>query len=75
MFLFKNLIEQGSVMRINETPISVQDLRVVCDNMLSGLGKELRRCGIDAVILDNDKDHSEVARVLKNFKINHFKCL
>lgn len=31
--------------------------------MLTGLGKELRRCGIDAVILENGQDHTEVARV------------
>lgn len=74
MSSLKNQTEQATVMRINETPISVQDLRVVCDNMLSGLGKELRRCGIDTVILDNDKDHCEVARVLKIF-LNHYKCL
>ena len=49
--------------RINETPISAQDLRVVCDDMLMGLGKELRRCGIDTVILENGRDHTDVARV------------
>jgi hypothetical protein len=32
--------------------------------MLGGLGKELRRCGVDTVILDNEKDHTEVAKVL-----------
>ena len=50
-------------LRIHELPISAQELRVVCDNMLTGLGKELRRCGIDTVILENDQDHVEVARV------------
>lgn len=50
-------------MRINPNPISVKQLRVVCDDMLTGLGKELRRCGIDAVILENGQDHTEVARV------------
>jgi hypothetical protein len=48
---------------INKTPIKPCELRVVVDNMLHGLGKELRRCGVDAVIIDNDAEHSEVARV------------
>ena len=52
---------------INESPIEVKDLRIVCDNMLGGLGRELRRLGIDTVILDNDSDHSEVAKVEKYF--------
>ncbi len=38
--------------------------------MLAGLGKELRRCGVDTVILDNDKDHVEVAKVIRNFFLN-----
>lgn len=31
--------------------------------MLGGLGKELRRCGVDTVILENDREHTDVARV------------
>ena len=34
---------------LNASPIRVQDLKIVCDNMLGGLGKELRRCGVDTV--------------------------
>jgi hypothetical protein len=55
--------EKDSNYIINETQIKPHELRLVCDNMLAGLGKELRRCGVDTVILDNDKDHTEVARV------------
>jgi uncharacterized protein with PIN domain len=44
-------------------PIKVNELRLVCDNMLAGLGKELRRCGVDTIILENGKDHTEVAKV------------
>jgi uncharacterized protein with PIN domain len=44
-------------------PIRPRELKIVCDNMLAGLGKELRRCGVDTVILDNDRDHIEVAKV------------
>jgi uncharacterized protein with PIN domain len=49
--------------KVNERPIRPQDLRVVCDNMLGGLGKELRRCGVDTIILQNERDHTEVARI------------
>jgi uncharacterized protein with PIN domain len=50
---------------INETPIGVKDLSIVCDNMLGGLGRELRRLGIDTVILENEAEHAEVAKVNK----------
>lgn len=52
--------------KLNEKPISVTDLRIVCDNMLGGLGKELRRCGVDTVILENDRKHTDVARIARN---------
>lgn len=29
------------------------DLKVIVDNMLQGLGKHLRRCGVDTVIMEN----------------------
>lgn len=61
--------------RINEIPISPQQLRLVCDNMLTGLGKELRRCGIDTVIIDNNRDHSEVAKVNTIFQLFSFNFL
>ena len=41
----------------------------MCDNMLAGLGKELRRCGVDTIILENEKDHTEVARVSSQIKL------
>ncbi|XP_061913437.1 exonuclease mut-7 homolog isoform X1 [Entelurus aequoreus] len=44
-------------------PLHPQQLRVVCDNMLQGLGKYLRCLGVDAVILNNDDDHREAAKV------------
>lgn len=58
------------MMQLNPEPVGVQDLRVVCDNMLTGLGKELRRCGIDTVILEDGKDHTDVAKVT-NFAYHH----
>jgi hypothetical protein len=50
---------------INEHPIKPQDLKVVCDNMLGGLGKELRRCGVDTIILENERDHTDCARICR----------
>jgi hypothetical protein len=31
--------------------------------MLHGLGKELLRCGVDTVMIENNDDHCEVAKV------------
>ena len=49
---------------INEHKIEVRDIKFVCDNMLGGLGRELRRLGIDTVILNNESDHTDVAKVV-----------
>ncbi|VEN35646.1 unnamed protein product [Callosobruchus maculatus] len=38
-------------------PVSADKLKVVCDTMLQGLGKKLRSCGIDSVILETNQDH------------------
>ena len=50
---------------INEVPIKPNELKVVCDNMLGGLGKELRRCGVDAIILENEREHTDVAKICR----------
>ncbi|XP_044262424.1 exonuclease mut-7 homolog [Tribolium madens] len=44
----------------NQVPAA--SIKVVCDTMLQGLGKNLRRCGIDTAILENDMDHMECVR-------------
>ncbi|KAL1116958.1 hypothetical protein AAG570_004286 [Ranatra chinensis] len=36
---------------INEEPVRVEHLKVACDAMLVGLGKQLRRCGVDSVLI------------------------
>lgn len=43
--------------------ILVQDFRVVCDNMLQGLGRSLRCLGVDVRILGNDDEHRRAAEV------------
>ena len=47
---------QGPALRPSE-------VAVVCDNMLQGLGRYLRACGIDVKILSNDDDHDVAAKV------------
>ncbi|XP_051907448.1 exonuclease mut-7 homolog [Hippocampus zosterae] len=44
-------------------PLAPQQLRVVCDNMLQGLGRYLRCLGVDVVILENDDDHRVAAKL------------
>ncbi|KAM8873019.1 exonuclease mut-7 homolog [Synchiropus picturatus] len=44
-------------------PLSPQQLRVVCDNMLQGLGRYLRCLGVDVVMLENNDDHRVAANL------------
>ncbi|PNF25254.1 hypothetical protein B7P43_G13163 [Cryptotermes secundus] len=44
-------------------PIPASQLRVVCDTMVQGLGKMLRKCGVDTVILKNEEDHDVCVRI------------
>lgn len=43
--------------------ISPGRLKVVCDTMLQGLGKSLRGCGVDTLILESHQDHMECVRL------------
>ncbi|XP_029143080.1 exonuclease mut-7 homolog [Protobothrops mucrosquamatus] len=45
--------------------ILVQDFRVVCDNMLQGLGRSLRCLGVDVRILGNDEEHRRAAEIAR----------
>ncbi|XP_063000892.1 exonuclease mut-7 homolog [Elgaria multicarinata webbii] len=45
--------------------VSAQDFRVVCDNMLQGLGRYLRCLGVDVRILDNDDEHRKAAEIAR----------
>lgn len=44
-------------------PLPPQQLRVVCDNMLQGLGRYLRCLGVDVVMLENTDDHRVAAKL------------
>jgi len=39
------------------------ELRVVCDTMLTGLGRQLRICGVDVRLVDADCSHETAAEV------------
>ncbi|XP_063863112.1 exonuclease mut-7 homolog isoform X3 [Scylla paramamosain] len=41
--------------RKRQQPINASDFVVICDNMLQGLAKKLRSCGVDAEALENEE--------------------
>lgn len=51
------------------TPTTPQELAVVVDSMLQGLGKQLRSCGVDVRILENYEDHEKAIEVGINTKL------
>ncbi|GAA6067681.1 exonuclease mut-7 homolog, partial [Tachysurus ichikawai] len=54
----KGNITEGEQHRDSITP---KELRVVCDNMLQGLGRYLRCVGVNVLMLDNTDDHKVAA--------------
>ncbi|KAK4873175.1 hypothetical protein RN001_015204 [Aquatica leii] len=52
---------QGPSPHVETVPASA--VKVVCDTMLQGLGKSLRRCGIDTAILENFEEHMHCVRL------------
>ncbi|XP_062870052.1 exonuclease mut-7 homolog [Trichomycterus rosablanca] len=59
--------DQGECLRGNVeqqgATIVPQELRVVCDNMLQGLGRYLRCLGVDVLMLENTDDHKVAAKI------------
>nr|XP_020664814.1 exonuclease mut-7 homolog [Pogona vitticeps] len=45
--------------------VPIQDFRVVCDNMLQGLGRYLRCLGADVQILENEDEHRKAAEIAR----------
>nr|XP_055064901.1 exonuclease mut-7 homolog [Misgurnus anguillicaudatus]XP_055064902.1 exonuclease mut-7 homolog [Misgurnus anguillicaudatus]XP_055064903.1 exonuclease mut-7 homolog [Misgurnus anguillicaudatus] len=45
--------------------ITPRELRVVCDNMLQGLGRYLRCLGVDVKMLENTDDHKVAAKLAR----------
>ncbi|KAG8447413.1 hypothetical protein GDO86_014768, partial [Hymenochirus boettgeri] len=46
-------------------PLSPRHFRVICDNMLQGLGRYLRCLGVDVLMLDNDDEHRKAAEIAR----------
>ncbi|KAM3874359.1 exonuclease mut-7 homolog [Diretmus argenteus] len=44
-------------------PLTPHQLRVVCDNMLQGLGRYLRCLGVDVLMLESTDDHRQAAKL------------
>ncbi|XP_026478254.1 exonuclease mut-7 homolog isoform X1 [Ctenocephalides felis] len=51
------IIEQVPSPFANLPTRGVDAIKVVCDSMLEGLARCLRKCGVDAISIDNSKDH------------------
>ena len=51
------------------SPNSPRNFRVVVDNMLQGLGRYLRCCGVDVVMLANDDTHDKAAKVMEDKRL------
>ncbi|KAF3848937.1 hypothetical protein F7725_015434 [Dissostichus mawsoni] len=54
-------------------PLPPQHLRVVCDNMLQGLGRYLRCLGVDVIMLENTDDHRVAAKLRS--QVGEGRCL
>jgi uncharacterized protein with PIN domain len=52
---------------VTGSPNSPRSFRVVVDNMLQGLGRYLRCCGVDVVMLANEDDHDRAAKVVDGY--------
>ncbi|NXD83047.1 MUT7 Exonuclease, partial [Halcyon senegalensis] len=46
-------------------PTSPKEFRVVCDNMLQGLGRYLRCLGVDVRMLENEDEHRKAAEIAR----------
>lgn len=63
----KSVKRENTVMQVvpspHTEPIPASQFRVVCDTMVQGLGKMLRKCGIDTAILENEENHDVCVRI------------
>ena len=48
---------------VSGLPRPPNQLKVVCDTMLQGLGKPLRSCGVDTITLQNGERHMKAVEV------------
>ncbi|MBN3299528.1 MUT7 Exonuclease, partial [Amia calva] len=54
-----------SDLAVTPDPMTPQQLHVVCDNMLQGLGRYLRCVGVDVRMLENNDDHRRAAEIAR----------
>lgn len=52
----------GQRQQRNRQQISASDFLIICDNMLQGLAKRLRSCGVDAEALESDESWDRCCR-------------
>lgn len=65
----ENLGENSTIEpKISFEPVRPSQIKFVVDNMLSGLGRELRVTGCDTIILANDSPHTDAIRVRREEK-------
>ncbi|KAK0403148.1 hypothetical protein QR680_016747 [Steinernema hermaphroditum] len=50
---FYNLVDAMGSLNVDEQAKTVDDMKFICDSMLLGVGKDLRKCGIDAMLCSN----------------------
>ena len=51
------------MVKLPRSSLCTSELRVVCDTMLTGLGRQLRCCGVDVCLVDADTTHEAAAVV------------
>ncbi|XP_030062669.1 exonuclease mut-7 homolog [Microcaecilia unicolor] len=61
----KSSQDVGKNASIQSPLTSPQEVSVVCDNMLQGLGRYLRCLGVDVKMLENDDDHRKAAEIAR----------
>jgi hypothetical protein len=75
MFEEKKINEhfESLIFKTSSEVLRPHQIKFVVDNMLHGLGKELRVAGCDTVILTNEDPHSDAIRVssTQNYQQNN----
>ena len=49
--------------QIAQPSVSPGNFRVVCDTMLTGVGRQLRACGVDVCLVDGNASHEASVEV------------
>lgn len=72
IILFQKHCDENKIIPQPPSPhaqsVPANSVKLVCDTMLQGLGKSLRRCGIDAAILENEQNHTDCVQLYHDEK-------